>query len=179
MRTSVYIATSLDGFIARPDGGIDWLMRPEYTGEVPGLSYEAFMATVDCLVMGRHTYEMALTFAPWPYEGVPVVVLSSRELVVPERLHGRVTHLNLPPAQLLPHLAAQGYQHLYIDGGQTIQRFLRAGLINQLIITTIPLLLGAGLPLFGTLGQEIPCQLQAVHFSPNGLVQQHYTLLTP
>lgn len=174
---SVYIAASVDGFIARPDGDIDWLMRPEYaTDEMHGLSYEAFISTVDTLVMGRHSFEKVLTFDPWPYEKMPVVVLSSRALAVPAQLQNKVRVMNQDPVSLVSQLAAEGKQHLYIDGGQTIQRFLQAGLLNELTITYIPLLLGEGLPLFGVLGQEISLRLLAATPSPNGFVQVRYAV---
>ncbi len=174
---SVYIAASVDGFIARPDGDIDWLLRPEYaTDQMHGLSYEAFISTVDTLVMGRHSFEKALTFEPWPYEGMSVVVLSSRSLAIPTPLQNKVRVMNQDPVSLVTQLAAEGKQHLYIDGGQTIQRFLQAGLLNELTITYIPLLLGAGIPLFGVLGQEVSLRLLAATPSPNGFVQVRYAV---
>ncbi|MCA9982238.1 MAG: dihydrofolate reductase [Anaerolineales bacterium] len=173
---AVYIATSLDGFIARPDGDIDWLMRPEYATEaMEGLSYDEFMSTVDTLVMGRHSFEKVLTFDEWPY-AVPVVVLSSRSVAVPDALHGRVRVMNLTPPALVAKLAGEGKKKLYIDGGQTIQRFLRAGLIDELTITILPLILGDGLPLFGVVGHEIALRLLAATPSPNGFVQVRYAI---
>lgn len=175
---SAYMAVSVDGFIARPDGDIDWLMRPAYaTDQMQGLTYEAFIATVDTLVMGRHTFEKALTFDSWPYTGTPVVVLSSRPLSLPDLLpKEEVRVIQQEPAALVAHLAAEGKRHLYIDGGQTIQRFLQAGLLNELTITYVPLLLGDGLPLFGVLGQEISLRLLAATPSPNGFVQVRYAV---
>lgn len=174
VRCSVYIAASVDGFIARPDGDIAWLHRPEYAvGELQGLTYEEFTSTIDALVMGRHTFEKVLTFDSWPYTQ-EVVVLSSRHTAVPDALSQQVRVLNLDPPALVEQLAAEGKRHLYIDGGQTIQRFLRAGLIDDLTITTIPLILGDGLPLFGVVGQEISLKLHEVTASPNGFVQLRY-----
>ena len=152
---SIYVGASVDGFIAGPDGDIDWLHRPEYsTSETGGLSYEAFMASVDTLIMGRHTYEKALTFEKWPYEQTPVVVLSTRALNVPKYLKGKVRVESCPPTELVARLASEGAGHLYIDGGVTIQRFLRARLIDEITVTYIPILLGTGIPLFGSTGNR-------------------------
>lgn len=118
LKCSVYIATSVDGFIARPDGDIDWLHRPEYADlPTPGLTYDDFIATVDTLVMGRNTFEKALSFDPWPYVGLPVVVLSHRPLDIPVALAAAVRQMAGSPAEVVAQLAAEGRQHLYIDGG--------------------------------------------------------------
>nr|WP_239664315.1 dihydrofolate reductase family protein [Serratia marcescens] len=138
MKCSVYIATSVDGFIAGPDGDIDWLLRPEYAVSLlNGLSFEAFVADIDALVMGRHTYDKVRAFPEWPYGALPVVVLSTQ----PPAPHatGHVRWMNGEPAAIVAQLAEQGCRHLYIDGGQTVQRFLQAGLIDELTITRVPL----------------------------------------
>lgn len=172
---SVYIATSVDGFIAKPDGDIDWLHQPEYArAPLKGLSYEDFIATVDALVMGRHTFEKVLSFARWPYEGTPVVVLSSKALDIPEHVKGKVSVRSGSPAEVVSDLEAEGKRHLYIDGGATIQRFLKAGLIHDITITRIPVLLGAGIPLFDAFGVEVPLRLVAATSSDNGFVQVRY-----
>ncbi|MDH5858176.1 dihydrofolate reductase family protein [Lampropedia aestuarii] len=172
---SVYIATSVDGFIAQLDGGIDWLARPEYAASpIQGLSYEAFIATVDAIVMGKNTFNKVLTFDAWPYENIPVVVLSSAALDIPAQLQGKVQHANGTPASIAKQLANQGLRHLYIDGGVTIQRFLQAGLIDTLTITRIPVLLGSGIPLFNTAPSQQHLQLIEVHASDNGFVQERY-----
>jgi dihydrofolate reductase len=172
VRASVFIATSLDGFIAREDGGIDWLAGDEQAGEDYG--YQAFIDTVDALVMGRATFEQALTFDPWPYAGKRVVVLSSRPLAIPERLAGGVEHLDAPPAAVVERLGAQGAGHLYVDGGQTIQRFVRAGLIDELVITRTPVLIGKGLPLFGPLERDVRLAHVETRAYPSGYVQSRY-----
>lgn len=175
IKCSVYIATSVDGFIAKPDGDIEWLHRPEYSGANPvGLSYDDFISTVDALVMGRNTFEKVLSFGSWPYEGTPVVVLSSRELDIPQHLKGAVSAESEHPTELVSMLESEGRQHLYIDGGVTIQRFLQARLIHEITITRIPVLLGAGIPLFGSLGIEVPLRLVAATNSDNGFVQVRY-----
>ncbi|CAI1524035.1 dihydrofolate reductase family protein [Serratia nematodiphila] len=175
MKCSVYIATSVDGFIAGPDGDIDWLLRPEYAVSLlNGLSFEAFVADIDALVMGRHTYDKVRAFPEWPYGALPVVVLSTQ----PPAPHatGHVRWMNGEPAAIVAQLAEQGCRHLYIDGGQTVQRFLQAGLIDELTITRVPLLLGGGIPLFDADGQEQRLRLLAVTSSDNGFVQERYAV---
>ena len=154
MKASVYIATSLDGLIARQNGEIDWLGgSSEEGGEDYG--YKEFMDTVDALVMGRNTYEQVLTFGDWPYGAKPVVVLSSRSLRIPERIAKSVETMSCSPIELVSELSKRGAKHLYIDGGKTIQGFLNAGLIQRFIITRIPVLIGTGIPLFGPLRRDI------------------------
>lgn len=176
LRCSVYVATSVDGFIARPDGDIDWLHDPVYA-EAPlqGLTYEAFTATVDVLVMGRHTFETVCAFETWPYEGQDVLVLTSNEGVVPPHLKETVRTASGSPAEIVAMLEAEGKQHAYIDGGLTIQRFLRAGLIDDITITRIPILLGQGIPLFGALDADVHLRLVESTPSDNGFVQVRYT----
>ena len=174
MKTTVYIATSLDGFIARPDGGLDWLPQGGGGGEDYG--YKAFMATVDALVMGRGTYDKVLTFGAWPYDK-PVYVLSSRALA-PTPAPGHVVEwVQGEPAEVVKKMAALGHRHLYIDGGQTIQRFLRAGLIDRVIITRIPVLIGTGIPLFGRLEHDVHLRHVQTRSFPSGLVQSEYEVV--
>ena len=176
---SVYIATSVDGFIAKPDGSIDWLHHPDYSGgRLNGLSYEEFISTIDALVMGRHTFEKVLSFKSWPYENVPVTVLTSRSLDIPHHLLSTVSVDQGTPHDIVARLSADGKEHLYIDGGITIQRFLAAGLIRELTITRIPILLGEGIPLFGASGPAQLLQLMAVTQSENGMVQVRYSIPT-
>ncbi|WP_454878091.1 dihydrofolate reductase family protein [Serratia inhibens] len=180
MKCSVYIATSVDGFIARTDGDIDWLLRPEYAVSLlNGLSFEAFIADVDALVMGRNTYEKVSVFPEWPYGALPVIVLSSRALDIPPHLQNRVRRLTGDPEAIVTRLANEGCRHLYIDGGNCVQRFLQAGLINELTITRVPLLLGSGIPLFGAVGAEQQLRLIAATHSDNGFVQERYAVSPP
>ena len=171
MKASVFIATSLDGFIARADGGIDWL--PVGGGEPHG--FEEFMASVDALVMGRNTYETVLPFDPWPYGEKPVFVLSTRALA-PAPRGAVVEHMSGPPTEIVSRLAARGVRHIYVDGGITIQRFLQAGLIQRLIITRIPVLLGSGIPLFGPLDRDIVLRHVATRALGSDLVQSEYVV---
>ena len=173
MRASVFIATSLDGFIARANGDLDWLPQ----GDVEPHGYDEFMATVDALIIGRKTYETVLAFGTWPYGEKPVFVLSTRPLAtaplgaVMERLSG-------DPVDIVSQLDARGIQHAYVDGGNTIQRFLRAGLIQRLIITRIPVLLGDGIPLFGALERDIVLEHVATRHYASGLVQSEYVVVS-
>lgn len=172
MKASVFIATSLDGFIARQDGALDWL--PADGGEPHG--YNEFMATVDAIVIGRKTFETVLTFDAWPYGKKQVVVLTSRPsaLVVPDEAVCDV--MTATPYEVVTRLGERGMKHLYIDGGVTIQRFLEAGLIQRVIITRIPVLLGTGIPLFGSLSRDIRLEHVATRSYPSGLVQSEYVI---
>jgi dihydrofolate reductase len=174
IQCSVFIATSLDGFIARKDGGIDWLTNAAGSDSKEDYGYHAFMDSIDALVMGRNTYELVLSFGAWPYAGKPVVVLSTGSPPVPAHLHDKVRVSSLAPAALLAELERGGTRRVYVDGGKTIQGFLRAGLINDLTITRIPILLGEGRPLFGELTQDISLEHIETRSWPNGFVQSHY-----
>lgn len=170
MTASVFIGTSLDGFIARPNDDLDFL--PPGGGEPHG--YDEFIASVDAIVIGRKTFEKVLTMGPWPYGDKRVVVLSSRPLDLSKAAGGVVEQMAGPPAEIVSQLAATGAHHLYIDGGITIQRFLRAGLIQRLIITRVPALIGEGVPLFGALPHDIRLRHVATRHYPSGLVQSEY-----
>jgi dihydrofolate reductase len=170
MKASVFIGVSVDGFIARANGEIDWLPTdPEPHG------YEEFMATVDTIVFGRKTFETVLGFGgAWPYGDKRVVILSSRPLDLSSIVGGVVEQMGGSPAEIVAQLAAKGAQHLYIDGGITIQRFLRDGLIQRMIITRVPVLIGEGTPLFGTLPHDVRLHHVATRTFPSGLVQTEY-----
>ncbi|HLW83647.1 MAG TPA: dihydrofolate reductase family protein [Candidatus Sulfotelmatobacter sp.] len=173
MTASVFIGTSLDGFIARLNGEFDFL--PEGGGEPHG--YNEFIATVDTLVIGRKTFETVLAFPEWPYGDKRVVVLSSRPIDFSKVRGGRVEQMSGPPAEIVAKLAASGVQHAYIDGGITIQRFLRAGLIQRLTITRVPVLIGEGIPLFGTLPHDVRLRHLATQTYPSGLVKTEYEVV--
>jgi dihydrofolate reductase len=173
MNASVFVGASVDGFIARPNGGLDWL--PAGGGEEHG--YEAFMASVDALVIGRNTYETVLGFDAWPYGEKPVFVLSTRPLP-PAPAGAVVEHMAGEPADIVSRLAARGFRHAYVDGGITIQRFLRAGLIQRLIVTRVPVLIGSGIPLFGELPRDVLLRHVATRQYPSGLVQSEYVVVT-
>jgi len=170
MSVSVFVGTSVDGFIARLNGSFDFL--PEGGGEPHG--YTEFIASIDAIVMGRKTFETVLPFPVWPYADKRVVVLSSRPLDFSAVRGGVVERMAGPPAEIVSQLAARGVHHLYIDGGITIQRFLRAGLIERLIITRVPVLIGEGIPLFGALPRDLRLRHVATRHYPTGLVQSEY-----
>jgi dihydrofolate reductase len=169
MRASVFIGTSVDGFIARANGDIDWLPTV-----VEDHGYNDFFSSVDALVIGRGTFETVLTFGEWPYGKKPVVVLSSRPIDFSGVKSENLRQMSGTPSEIVAKLEAEGVRHVYVDGGVTIQRFLRAGLIQRLIITRIPVLIGSGIPLFGALDTDVKLKLLSTRSFPSGLVQTEY-----
>jgi dihydrofolate reductase len=177
-KCSVYIATSLDGFISRTDGSIDWLN--DFSARIPegeDLGYAQFMSDVDVLVMGRNTFEQVLTFGAWPYGSTPVVVLSRQLKTFPDNVPDTVSLSAEEPGKLVQRLSASGWKHLYIDGGLTIQSFLKAGLIDEITITVIPILLGDGKPLFGPLPADVELELVESKTLDFGFVQSKYRVV--
>jgi dihydrofolate reductase len=172
MTASVFVGTSVDGFIARPNGDLDFL--PPDGGEPHG--YNEFMATVDALVIGRKTFETVLAFPAWPYGQKQVIVLSSRPLDLSAVRDGVVEQMSGSPAEIVAKLSVRGLQHLYIDGGITIQRFLRAGLIQRLVVTRVPVLIGSGIALFGELLRDIPLRHIETKSYASGLVKTEYQI---
>ena len=173
MMVSVFIGTSVDGFIARRDGNLDFL--PPDGGEPHG--YNEFIATVDALVIGRKTFETVLAFPIWPYGDKRVVVLSSQPLDFSAVRGGVVEQMSGTPAEIIAKLEASGTHHVYLDGGITIQRFLRAGLVHRLIITRVPVLIGEGIPLFGSLPHDVHLKHVATQHYPSGLVKSEYQVV--
>jgi dihydrofolate reductase len=176
-QVEVFIATSLDGFIARPDGTLDWLMQAQASAP-PGedFGYAAFMAGIDALVMGRKSFETVLGFTPWPYAGTPVHVMTRQPaLAVPEALRASVHVRHEPPAALLAALAGEGVQRVYLDGGELIQAFLQADLVDRVTVTTVPVLIGQGRRLFGPLPGDRRWTLESVrHWNDCGFVQTRW-----
>ncbi|MDH5183124.1 MAG: dihydrofolate reductase family protein [Gammaproteobacteria bacterium] len=177
MKASVYIATTLDGFIARENGDLDWLPGSDGTVDADleneDFDYNTFMDSTDTLVMGRNTYEMITSFGHWPYENKRVIVLSSSLTEVENSAELK----SCPPEDLYNELERSGAKHVYIDGGKTIQGFLRAGLIDEITITKIPVLIGTGISLFGPLEKD--CHLNHIETKSykNGFVQSKYNAL--
>ncbi|OAN13108.1 diacylglycerol kinase [Photobacterium jeanii] len=154
MSNIVYIATSLDGYIADKDNKIDWLHEiPNPEGSDMG--FGAFMDRIDALVMGRNTLEMVLSFdCDWPYPK-PVFVLSNTLKQVPAGYEDKIFLVSGELEEVVKTINEKGYNSLYIDGGITVQNFLKQDMIDELIITTIPVLLGGGIPLFGELASPL------------------------
>jgi len=169
LTASVFIGISVDGFIARKNDDLDFL--PE---DAEPHGYDEFIASVDAIVVGRKTFEKVLSFGTWPYGEKRVVVLSSHPLDLSKAVGGVVEQMAGPPAEIVSQLAARGVYNLYVDGGITIQRFLRAGAIQRLIITRVPVLIGEGVPLFGALPHDIRLRHIATRHYPSGLVQSEY-----
>ena len=171
MKASVFIATSLDGYIAREDGSFDWLPEnPEPHG------YEEFMASVDAMVIGRKTFETAAAFSPWPYGTKPVIVLTSTPSAFKAPEGSVCDFMSGSPREIVDRLTERGMHHLYVDGGITIQRFLEAGLIDRMIITRVPVLIGSGIPLFGPLARDVRPRHVSTRTYPSGLVQSEYVI---
>ncbi len=175
MMVSVFIGTSLDGFIARYNGEYDFL--PADGGEPHG--YDEFIATVDALVIGRKTFETVLAFPEWPYGDRQVIVLSSRPLDFSTVRGGRVEQMSGNPAEIIARLVARGFKHFYVDGGLTVQGFLRAGLVQRITITRVPVLIGDGIPLFGSLPHDVQLRHIATQSYASGLVKSEYEVVIP
>lgn len=172
----VFIATSVDGYIARADGDIGWLLERDDPAEDHG--YGDFIADKDVIVMGRGSYEKVLSLDTWPYE-LPVLVLS-RKLTgtpVPDSLQGKVRFSSLTPSQTMDELANQNVRKVYVDGGELVHSFLQDGLIEDMVITTVPVMIGAGRSLFGALPQDIKLALVSSRSFPSGLVQSTYRIV--
>jgi dihydrofolate reductase len=170
MKTIVYIGTSLDGFIARKDGDIDWLVQFEDSVKD---DYAEFISRIDATVMGRGTFEKVLTFPSWPYEK-EVFVLSTRLKQIPDKLKGKATLLSMNPRELLNYLSNEGFSNIYVDGGKVVQGFLKEDCIDELIITKVPVLIGSGIPLLGDLDHDLQFKHVRTKVFSNGLVMSHY-----
>ena len=171
MKATVFVGMSVDGFIARRDGRFDFLPdEPEPHG------YDELMASVDTMVLGRNTFELVMSFGSWPYpKAKRVAVLSSRPVELPANQD--VVHLSGDPSDIVAKLEAMGAKHLYVDGGDTVQRFLRAGQIDRLILTRVPVLIGDGISLFGALPHDVKLRHAGTRTFPSGLVQSEYEVV--
>jgi dihydrofolate reductase len=154
MKNVVYIATSIDGYIADKDGGVDWLNTiPNPNND--DLGWAEFISTIDCIVMGRNTFEKVLSFnVPWPYP-VPVFVLSNSMNSIPEGYDDKIKILNGNPHEITKQLDKEGFKRAYIDGGKTVQKYLAEDLVDEITITKIPIMLGDGIPLFESFNKQI------------------------
>jgi dihydrofolate reductase len=173
MTISVFVGTSVDGFLARRNGDFDFL--PAGGGEPHG--YDEFIASVDAIVIGRNTFEKVLTLeGAWAYGKKRVVVLSTRPIDLSAAVGGVVEQMGGAPADIVRRLEDSGARHLYVDGGITIQRFLAAGLVHRLIITRVPVLIGEGIPLFGAVPHDIRLTHVTTRHFASGLVQSEYRI---
>ena len=173
MSNRIYIATSLDGFIADKNGAIDWLSMVPITEEVQS-EFTNFMDTIDALVMGRNTFEIVKGFGgEWPYNK-KVFVVSNSMNSIPSGYEDKTELIKGTPTEIVEQLHKRGYENLYIDGGKTIQNFLKEDLIDDMIISAIPILLGDGKPLFGELSNPQKFKLVDTKVISNLMVQTHY-----
>jgi dihydrofolate reductase len=171
LKVIVYIGTSLDGFIARKDGDIDWLTQFANVEAIH--AYKEFISRIDAIVIGRGTFEKVLSFPSWPYDK-KVFVLSSSIKQVPDELTEKVTVLSAHPRKLLSNLSGLGFSSVYIDGGKVIQDFLKEDLVDELIISKVPILIGDGIPLFGQLSTDLKFKHIQTQVQSNGLVRSYY-----
>ena len=169
-----FMAVSIDGFIARRNGSVDWLKGGGPAG-TEDYGYSEFISEIDVLLMGRRTFETVLGFGSWPYEK-PVFILSRSRREVPAALSGKARYISMSPAQAVEHLTEQGLRRIYVDGGVTVQSFIAAGLLDEIVLTTVPLLLGGGYRLFGDLEREVSCTLTGSKAYPDGFLQSRYRL---
>lgn len=182
MKCSVYIATSADGYIATTEGAVDWLHSAGDSeadmGNNSDMGFAAFMASVDCMIMGRKCMEMisSMNLPPeqWPYGDIHIVVLSNTIKTPPENLQGKVEMFSGEISDLVNDLENKGLKHAYIDGGSTITSFLNLKLIDEMTITKAPILLGAGIPLFGKLDNQIKLVNSKAEAFENNFIQTKY-----
>lgn len=172
MTNYIYIATSLDGFIAASDGSIDWLYEIP-NPEQSDYGYAELMSGIDAVVMGRNTFDKVLTFGEWVYDK-PVFVLSNTLKQIPEEIIGKAEIINGNVKDLVKKLNRLGYKNLYVDGGGAIQSFLKEDLIDEMIITRIPIILGSGFPLFKHIDKRLKFKHQKTEIYNNTLVKSHY-----
>lgn len=169
-KISVYIAQSIDGYIARTDDSLDWMDRVGGFDEDYG--FQKLLASIDALIIGRKTYAVAST-VPDPYPGKRVIVLSNSLDAVKagmELYRGDLVELS-------EKLHREGIRHIWVDGGSTISQFLSLQLVDEMTLSVIPIMLGSGIPLFHAIDKEIPCRLISSQSYCSGLVQQHYEII--
>jgi dihydrofolate reductase len=164
----VFIAHSVDGYIATDDDSLDWLMASGAEGEDYG--FTTFLADIDVIAMGRSTYEFIKDFTELPYGGRPVEVFTTRD---PGPREGFEFYARTPQ-EACANWQERGVRHVYVDGGTLISQFLEAGLVDDLTLTTVPLLLGSGKPLFHRIPTSTPLRLVDHEVFPSGMVNLRY-----
>lgn len=178
MICSAYIATSLDGYIARENGNLDWLDKAsENIPEGEDCGYDSFISDIDVIVMGRNTYEKVLSFGLWPYENIKVIVLTHKELADTNVLYKNVEYFSGDLKVLIERLRSEGIKRVYIDGGVTITNFLAEGLLDEIIVTVVPVILGKGIPLFGSMRNDVSLELLETETYDFGFLQIKYKVL--
>ena len=177
IKISVFIATSLDGYIAREDGDVSWLYEGVELGEGEDAGFGVFFNAIDVLVMGRGSFEKVLEFDPWPYGAKPVIVLSKSLTEVPDKLRDTVRIDASTPQELVEKLSQKGYKHIYLAGGKVIQSFFCEGLVDEMTLTAIPVLIGNGIPLFGEIEKDINLKLLESRSWENGFLQSKYQVI--
>jgi dihydrofolate reductase len=184
MKCSAFIATSVDGFISNKDGNIEWLHTAgngkEIKGENADMGLNDYLSSVDCMIMGRKCMEMIssmnLTPEQWFYGNLKIIVLSNTIKIAPENLKNKIEMYSGNLLKLTSKLESQGYKHAYIDGGSTIQNFINLRLINEITITKAPVLLGSGIPLFGSINKDIKLEKAKAIAFENDFIQVKYKL---
>lgn len=182
MKCAVFIATSADGYIATVDGGVEWLETSGKAdvdlGEHVDMGFNSFIASVDCMIMGRGCMEKLASFnltpEQWPYGNIRIIALSKSVKQVPDNLKGKVEIHSGDISTLISELEKEGFKQAYIDGGATITSFLKAKLIDEITITQAPILLGEGIPLFGVSSQKIKLKNAKATAFANDFVQVMY-----
>jgi dihydrofolate reductase len=176
VKVSIFIGTSLDGFIARENGDIDWLNNINKIA-TPGedFGFNSFLESVDIIVMGRKTFEQVITFNDWLYKDIKVIVLTSKDIEIPEKLNKTVTTSNtLSSAQLIKELSNQSINHIYVDGGTVMRDFLSEGLVDEITVTIVPILIGKGKSFSGLLPKDLYLKHLKTTVYDFGFVQNKY-----
>lgn len=184
MKCSVFIATSLDGFIARNNGSVDWLHtsgKPDADmRDQADMGFNDYLSSIDCIIMGRKCMEvisnMNLTADQWPYGDKRIIVLSNTLSQAPENMKGKIELYSGDLTQLIEKLENEGHEHAYIDGGKTIQSFIQLGFIKELTISKAPIILGEGIPLFDKMNSNIELTQAKSMAYPNDFIQIKYTI---
>lgn len=178
MQASAFIATSLDGFIARPDQSIDWLEDAD-SDATEDYGYEKFVRTVSSVVMGRKTFAKIMNFPEWPFPSQRVIVLSTTMKEVPPSVADQVQLFGGSVEDLAFLLESDRETHIYVDGSRAIQSFIQAGILSDITITTIPILIGEGVPLFGAIPKDVKLEHVTTKAFRNGFVQSIYEFRYP
>lgn len=174
IKFSVFIAISLDGFIARSNDQLDWLDAAGEKNSKEDYGYHQFLSSIDCIVMGRRTFEKVASFPEWPYTNKRVIILTKTLKKVPKDFDDKVSLFNGNIELLAIELQSYGFKNIYVDGGITIQSFIRAELLNEITLTQIPIILGKGLPLFAEVSKDVKLKLISSQSYATGFVQSKY-----